>query len=137
MDPTWTPYRPNIDLTSTQHRPYIQLLFHQSLFVIVSIMNSEATYYQLFCFPSTTTITTRFLSFSHHHHHITIVFPPPPPPPPHFYCFTSTTTTTTILLFSLPLLLFVSIPFLSNRLFEFGLRRPEFSLLGLSLAFLA
>ena len=139
MDPTWTPYRPYIDLTSTPHRPYIQLLFHQSLFVIASIMNSEATYYHLGIsfvsppppqsppdfYPFPTTTTTTLLLFSlHHHHHISIVLPLPPPPP-QFCCF------------SLLLLLFVSVPFLSNRLFEFGLRRPEFGLLGLSLAFLA
>ena len=97
MDPTWTPYRPYIDLTSMPHRPYIQLLFHQSLFVIVSIMNSEATCYHLrisfvsppppqsppdfYPFPTTTTITTTFLLFYlYHHHHNSVVFPPPPPP---------------------------------------------------------
>ena len=111
--PYMDPYRPYIDLTSTPHRPYIQLLFHQSLFVIASIMNSEATYYHLgisfvsppppqsppdFC-PFPTTTTTTLLLFSlHHHHHISIVLPLPPPPP-QFCCFPSSSSFSFLFLF--------------------------------------
>ena len=114
IDPTWTPYRPYIDLTSTPHRPYIQLFFHQSLFVIASIMNSEATYYHLGIsfvsppppqsppdfYPFPTTTTTTLLLFSlHHHHHISIVLPLPPPPPPQFCCFPSSSSFSFLFLF--------------------------------------
>ena len=113
IDSTWTPYRPYIDLTSTPHRPYMQLLFHQSLFVIASIMNSEATYYHLgisfvspppqsppdfYPFPTTTTTTTLLLFSLHHHHHISIVLPLPPPPP-QFCCFPSSSSFSFLFLF--------------------------------------
>ena len=113
MDPTSTLHGPHIDPILTSHRPYIQLLFHQSLFVIASIMNSEATYYHLgisfvspppqsppdfYPFPTTTTTTTLLLFSLHHHHHISIVLPLPPPPP-QLCCFPSSSSFSFLFLF--------------------------------------
>ena len=60
---------PLIDPKSTLHRPYIDSTlnlqphsFQQSLFVMISIVNSEAKYH-------------------HHHHYTSIVFHPPLQPP--------------------------------------------------------
>ena len=65
---------PLIDPKSTQHRPYIDSTlnlqphsFQHSLFVMISIVNSEAKYHH-----------------HHHHHYISIVFHPPLQPPPSY-----------------------------------------------------
>ena len=92
------------------HRHHIYIVFTPPSPPRIYCFHSTTTITTtLYCFHSTTTpATDTFLLFSfplHHfhyrHHHISIVFSPLPPPLPHFDCFHSTTTAATFLLFSL------------------------------------
>ena len=67
------------------------------------------SFFLLFIFPRSTTITYLMFFFFHHNHHQHISVVLSRPPPPYFYCFPSTTTTTIPFIQFILLLLIINI----------------------------